>query len=116
MDVPQHQRTCPKKKFAKSFLIWQAIDELGNVSKPFISDRTMNAEIYLEECVKARLIPFIKEYHSTDKVLFWPVMATCHYASIVTDYLEKANIEFVQKKQNAPNVPQARGIERFWAN
>ena len=42
-------------------------------------------------------------------------MATCHYATDVTRYLECEDIDFVRKEKNAPNVPQARGIELFWS-
>ena len=38
-----------------------------------------------------------------------------HHTSKVISYLDAQNIEYVQKSQNAPNVPQARVIERFWA-
>jgi len=33
----------------------------------------------------------------------------------VTDHLTAKNIEFETKDANAPHLPQARGIERFWA-
>jgi len=42
-------------------------------------------------------------------------MDTCHYAHSVTTYLSLKKIDFIQKGKNAPNVPQARGIERFWS-
>jgi hypothetical protein len=53
--------------------------------------------------------------HGFDNILFWPDLATCHYKGIVQDYLRAKNVEFVQKKDNPPNVPQARGIEKFLA-
>ena len=42
-------------------------------------------------------------------------MATSHYTKKVKEYLMESGIEFVPKSKNPPNVPQARGIERFWA-
>lgn len=33
----------------------------------------------------------------------------------MTSFLTAENVDFVPKVKNAPNVPQARGIERFWA-
>ena len=42
-------------------------------------------------------------------------MATSHYTKKVKEYLMESGIEFVPKLKNPPNVPQARGIERFWA-
>jgi len=67
--------------------------------------------VYLKECIRKRLVPFIKNR----KVLFWPDLASCHYTSEVTNFLRGESIDFVEKSQNAPNVPQARPIERFWA-
>jgi hypothetical protein len=91
------------------------MDEIGNVSEAYISDGTMNQYVYLEECVKKRLLPFILEHHELDEVLFWPDLATCHYANLVKEYLTEKKVNFVQKQENPPNVPQARGIEKFWA-
>lgn len=114
-DVTYDQKIVPKAKFFSKYLVWQAIDEFGNVSEPYISSASMNAKVYLNECIIKRLIPFIDKHHSRDKVIFWPDMATCHYATEVTRYLESEEIDFVRKEKNAPNVPQARGIEMFWS-
>ena len=88
---------------------------MGNVSEAYISKDTTTAQIYLEECIKKWLIPFILKYHEIDDILFWPDLASSHYAKIVTKYLNEKNVEFVSKGENPPNVPQARGIESFWA-
>jgi transposase len=100
-----------REKFFKKYLVWQAIDEEGNLSDAFISEGTMNRDIYLKECIKKILIPFINKR----QVLFWPDMATCHYKKVVVEALKDANIRFVGQKENAPNVPIARPIEKFWA-
>lgn len=102
-------------KFPKKYLVWQAMDETGKVSEPYISEGTMTGEIYLNECLKKRLIPFILKHHEIEDIVFWPDLATCHYANIVKDFLQEKAVDFVQKKDNPPNVPQARGIEKFWA-
>lgn len=70
-----------KTKFFKKYMVWQAIDSFGNDSDPYITTGTINASIYLEECLKKRLLPFLVQNHDLDKVLFWPDMATCHYAT-----------------------------------
>lgn len=114
-DVPDQNRFKRKEKFFKKFLVWQAIDEFGNVSDPFVSTGTVNGEVYLKECLKKRLMPFIQKYHQNSKVLFWMDMASSHYKKEVTDWLTAQGIDFVGKKENAPNVPQARPIEKFWA-
>ncbi len=75
----------------------------------------MTWAVYLEHCLKRRLIPFIKRYHPNCNVLFWPDLATCHYAKEVVGWLQRKRIPYVQRRDSAPNVPQARPIERFWS-
>lgn len=110
-NIPAKFKFKSTEKFPKKYLIWLAIDENGSVSKPLIVSRTLNSQLYLKECIMKRLIPFIKN----KDVFFWPDMATSHYAKIVTDYFQEKKIDFVKKQDNAPNVPQARPIEKFWA-
>lgn len=76
----------------------------------------LNAKIYLKECLIKRLLPFIEKHHSFKDILFWPDLATSHYTKDVQNWLKSQNIDFVSKTENAPNVPKARPIEKFWAN
>ena len=46
---------------------------------------------------------------------FWPVLSRVHYANIGQDWLNNNGIEFVSKKGNVPNLPQARPLDQFWA-
>ena len=62
-----------------------------------------------------RLNPFQKEHHNLTQVLFWPDMAPIHYSQTVLECLTNNGIDFVTKANNAPSVPQARPIERFWS-
>ena len=113
--VPDKFRFKPKEKYPTKYLVWQCLDEDGHVSDPYITQGTMNAETYLNECLRKRLLPFIQKYHDIHKILFWPDMASCHYQRSVITWLKDQNINFVDKCENAANVPQARPIERFWA-
>lgn len=104
-----------KEKFAGKYLVWQAMDELGNVSEPFISTGTITMEVYRSECLEKRLLPFIEKHHQKEEVLFWPDMASAHYGQVAVAWYEENGIDYVHRNENAPNVPQARPIERFWA-
>jgi len=59
-------------------------------------------------------LPFLRKHNIKEKALFWPDLATSHYAGAVVDFLRKHKIRYVTKLDNAPNVPQARPIERYW--
>jgi len=80
----------------------------------FPSGLAMNQSIYLEECIKKRLIPFIRQHHSDSQYIFWPDLASSHYAKSVIRYLEEQNFNFVEKKDNPANLPEVRPIENFW--
>jgi hypothetical protein len=112
--VPDADRFKGVAKFPKRYMIWQCVDSCGNVSKPYVCLGTMTWKTYLEQCLRKRLLPFIRRYHKDKRVLFWPDMATCHYAKEVQEFLNRHRIPYVLRGENAPNVPQARPIERFW--
>jgi transposase len=114
--APASLKYTKKEKFEKKVLTWVAMSPKG-LSQPLIrkSGLAINGEIYLEQCIKRRLIPFINKHHSDDNYIFWPDQASSHYAKIVTSYLESENVQFVSKKDNPANVPEIRPIEDFWA-
>lgn len=106
-------RTRRASKFPKKFLIWQAICSCGKKSEEFITHGTINAEIYIKECLQKRLLTFIREHQKS--VLFWPDLATSHYAKRTLEFFNQNNINVVPKDANPPNCPELRPIERFWA-
>ncbi|MEE4247401.1 MAG: hypothetical protein V2I33_18480 [Kangiellaceae bacterium] len=74
----------------------------------------MNKEIYASECVRKQLLPFIEKNHSDGNCLFWPDLASCHYAKDVVNTFNDVDINFVAKEMNPPCVPHLRPIEHFW--
>ena len=117
-----NKETCPDdvkykgvKKFPPKILVWVAISEHG-MSKPLIMTSksvSINQTVYLEKCLQKRLLPFIHDYYPDFNYIFWPDLASSHYANSCVDWMEE-NIYFVPKAINPPNVPQARPIENFW--
>lgn len=101
------------EKFGKKILVWQAICQCGMISTPFFTDKTLNANLYQKECLQKRLLPLLKKHK--DQTLFWPDLASCHYASSVLQWYSKENVNFVSKQHNPPNCPEIRPIEKFWA-
>lgn len=112
--TPASIKFTTKKKFEGKVLVWIAIGPAG-VSQPLIrlSGQAINADVYLEECVKKRLIPYINVHYT--KYVFWPDLASSHYANKVINHLRENHIVFVEKNDNPANLPEARPVEDFWA-
>lgn len=105
-----------KAKFEEKLLVWMCMSNKG-FSKVFFvnSGLAINQDVYLNECIKKRLIPFICKYHQDNNYVFWPDLASSHYAKKVIEYLDHRNINYVPKEDNPPNVPECRPIENFWS-
>lgn len=50
-------------KFPAKKMVWQAICECGLRCTPFFCVGTMTADIYINECLKKRLLPFIRKHN-----------------------------------------------------
>lgn len=105
-----------REKYPSKLLVWIAISPKG-IAKPIFrrSGLAINAESYLE-ILKSSLVPFIKEHYSSGGYVFWPDLATSHYATNVQLYLKNQSIPCVLKSINPANVPKARPIEDFWGD
>ena len=86
-------------------MIWQAMAEEGSVSDPFVTDCTVNGQIYLNECIIKRFLPFAKEKKGQRPILFWPDLAAAHYAKPVTARLDDEKINYVIKLEKSPKIP-----------
>lgn len=115
-QCPASVETYRKAKYEDKVLVWVAFSVKG-FSKILIrpSGFGINGNIYLSECIKKRIMPFIEEHYKTTPYVFWPDLATPHYAKIVTDYLIEKKVNFVPKRDNPANLPEARPIEDFWS-
>ena len=115
-SAPENIKFIQKQKFEPHLLVWLAISSRG-ISDPYIhrSKIAIREEIYLKQCIRAHLLPFIKNYHQNDDTLFWPDLASSHYAYSALRCLESNNLPYVRRNQNPSNVPQCRPIEKIWA-
>ena len=114
--TPSDIRYKKKKKFAPKLLIWMAMSSKG-VSNVYVqkSKQAITTDIYLNECINKRLLPFIEKHYKGNNYIFWPDKARAHYADVVIERLRPKNINVVTKSNNPPNVPQARPIETLWS-
>jgi len=115
-DAPDHVKFSEQKKFELKIMIWIAISSRG-VSSPYIipSNVGVNKELYSHHCITKRLLPFIEEYHSDGHYIFWPDLASSHYAVHTLATFNSLGINFVSKDMNPPAVPHLRPIEDYWA-
>jgi hypothetical protein len=70
----------------------------------------VNTDIYINECLQPRLLPFIHKHHSGFNFQFVHDLAGDHF-SIGTIALMKEALPFVNNTTNHQNVQQARPIE-----
>lgn len=112
--TPSEVKFKTKKKYEEKVLVYLIISPAG-VSKPYIipSGMAINKQRY-KSILETRLLPFIDEHYKNGQYLFWPDLASSHYAKVVTDYLDANNVNYVPKCRNPPNMPEARPIEDFW--
>lgn len=103
-------------KYPPKLLVWLAISPKG-LAKPYFrsSGLAINQDTYLE-ILQKKLEPLIKKHYRSGGYVFWPDLATSHYASKVLDYLKSKNIPVVMRSINPANLPKARPIEDFWSN
>jgi transposase len=115
-EAPIDVKFKPTEKFPPKILVWLALSSKG-ISQPYIGktkNYSINAETYIQKCLP-KLLNFINTYHNNDKYVFWPDLASSHYAEKTIEWLNNENIHFVPKSSNPPNVPKARPIEDFWS-
>lgn len=115
-DTPDQVMYDDKAKFPSKLLVWLAISPKG-VTKPHFrhSGLAIDQTAYLE-ILKNNLEPFLHSKYSQGGYVFWPDLASSHYARSVQNYLKSKGIPVVPKDINPANVPKARPIEDFWGN
>ena len=111
-DVPAHVKYRCESKFPKKLMVWAAISPRG-VSEPVImaSRESVGGVVYREKCLRKGLIPFLNEKYPDRDMVFWPDLASAHYARETLDLLREERVPVVQREENPPCTPQIRPIE-----
>ena len=81
--------------------------------KNVLEKGNITGNVYLKECIKKKLPPFIAQKKSN--TVFWPGGATAHYKKCVKEFLDDNEISYVAQNQNPPKFPELRPIEQFWS-
>ena len=74
----------------------------------------MISEVYVKECLKKATYAYDPKHD--DLLVFWPVLASCHYSRSVIEWYQQIAFNFVSKNINPRNVLQLHPIEKFWAS
>jgi transposase len=117
-NVPDEFRLKYRQKFCPKILVWAAVSKRG-ISSLLIrksNSLALSSTIYVNECLKKHLVPFLSTAYPSGHYIFWPDLASCHYASATLEWLNNNKIPFLPKEKNPPCAPQIRPIERFWAH
>ena len=103
-DTPSNVKYRPIGKFPRKLLVWIAISPKG-VSKPTIrpSSTNVSAHVYITKCLSSKLKPFIEANYPRGGYVFWPDLASAHYARATCQFLEEAGI---------PDILSARKTRR----
>lgn len=114
--TPDNVKFAQVKKFPERVMIWFCISEDGpSVMHVFDKHQTMTANLYREKCLP-KLVKFIEEYeYNKSEVIFWPDLATAHYAKECLEFLDENDINYVAKDDNPPNCPEVRPIENYFS-
>ena len=79
-SIPEDVRFKKKSKYEPKVLVWVAFSEDG-MAEPFIKESTIaiDAERYINKCLKPKLFKFIRSWYNHDEYVFWPDLASAHY-------------------------------------
>ena len=75
------------------------------------SKQAIHQDTYLNQCVNKRFLPFIDTYHQNGNYLFRSDLASAYYFKPVQERLNEKNVPFVIRRDNLPNVLQARSLK-----
>ncbi|CAF4611291.1 unnamed protein product, partial [Rotaria sp. Silwood2] len=96
INTPNDVKFKQKRKYEPKVLVWLALSCQG-VSQPYIGTTkgvAINSDVYVQKCLP-KLLAFIKEHHQHDDYIFWPDLASSHYANTTIDWLKERKINFV---------------------
>ena len=115
-STPTNVKYAPKQKFEPKVLVWVALSPKG-MTKCFVARAPLaiNSEVYIKQCLKKILLPFIEEKYPEGNYIFWPDLASAHYSKETQEFYKQNEINYIAKENNPPSVPECRSIGYFLA-
>ena len=75
-----------------------------------IRSEALNSDIYINECLEKRLLPFIREHHPDSNYIFWPDLNYIfwpHYSKQTVAWMDE-NVNFVPKEIHFTKCPSVK--------
>ena len=96
---PPSIRYYKKKNFDPKLLMWLAISEEGHCDPFFVPGKgNINGNVYRQECIMRHLIPFLQQHNAYNNYVFWPDLASSHYAKDTIALFNKKKYSFFCKR------------------
>ena len=108
-------RFIEKDTYPKNILMWIAISNRG-MSKPYFclsKSVAVNSNIYINECLQPKLLPFIHKHHGDFNYIFWSDLAGEHYSNETVAWMEE-NLHFVERPPTLQLFLKLGRIENLW--
>lgn len=105
--------TIKRSNYVPILDVWIAFSNQGISEPHFQPVKTkLDAKTYLEECVKAKLVPFITENHDLEDTVLWSDGSGVYTNKNVLAHLDGEGIEYVDKDMNPGN--RVKCCTYFW--
>jgi hypothetical protein len=98
-------------KFEPKVLILCAISEtcVSISYKGSVKGQAIDIDVYIIKCLP-KMVKFIEKHHKNDETIFWPDVASCHYAKKTLEWIEQEkSIKIMPKADNPPPKKCASG-------
>ena len=76
------------------------------------SGLAINKEKYID-ILRQRFLPFIDKHYKNEEYLFWPDLASSHYANEVVAFLDDNNTKYVPKVKKLPIYQKLDQLRTF---
>ena len=96
-EYSDNVRFAGKEIYQNKVIVWVTISD--RISKPSFrpsKSEAVHLNIYINEYLEKRLLPFIREHHPYSNFIFWPDLGGCHYSKQAVAWMDE-NVKFVPK-------------------
>ena len=88
---PENVKYAGKEKFPSKVFVWVTISNAGILTQLILKAKScsIKSEIYIEECLLKRLLPFLYEHYPEFQYIFWPDLTSANYSNATVAWTDK---------------------------